>query len=101
MATVTNADIMRVLEDDVLPQVKRNTDAIADIRPKMDKVENHELVIYGDRENRRDEGMLGVINNIETLLTWVKPVSISIITACLFWVGKSVWEAIMLAQSLQ
>jgi len=71
---------------DIRPIVDQHSAALTRIVPLVD---NHQLVLYGDPEDRKDEGILGAINNIEELVvairSWVKPVALSIVTAAVFF----------------
>ena len=71
---------------EIRPIVDAHTAALTRIVPLVD---NHQLVLYGDPEDRKDEGILGAINNIEQLVvdirSWVKPIALSIVSAAVFF----------------
>ena len=73
------------------PMVRVHDDTLMRIVPMVD---NHQLVLYGDPKNRKDEGIVGAINNIEELVitvrSWVKPVALSLVSAATFFVIQQI-----------
>jgi hypothetical protein len=100
MSSVTNAELKAILEGEVMPAVQENKRGVDEARQRIEaiepKVNNHEIILYGDPKDRKDEGVIGVLNNIDEKITaffaWVKPVALSIITAMLLWAGNTLFE---------
>ena len=79
----TNEQILESITDfekRITPLVEGNKKRLDDLEPL---VRNHQLILYGDPDNRVDEGMIGVLNNInelvENIKSWIKPIAISLI----------------------
>lgn len=76
---------------DLEPIVRIHSETLTRIAPMVD---NHHLVLYGDPKNRKDEGIVGAINNIEelvvTIRSWVKPVAVSLVSALVFFVIQQI-----------
>jgi hypothetical protein len=77
---VTNAEIKSMIEK-WASIIRDNQSTLERIAPM---VENHEKILHGDKGDRKDEGIVGVINNVDDMVTsiksWVKPIALTIIT---------------------
>jgi hypothetical protein len=67
-------------------QVEENTAEIKRIAPLVD---NHEVILYGDRSDRRDEGVVGMQNDIKRSLHKIEKiataVAIPLIISSIYW----------------
>jgi hypothetical protein len=82
-------------------QVQANTAVIEVIAPM---VKDHDRVIYGDRTNRKDEGMIGTLNNIEEFVisakSWIKWVAMTLIGALLIGGLKMIIDIALLLKQM-
>ena len=80
---VTNADLKEMIER-YIPTISRNERRLDRIEPMTD---NHEKILYGDKGNLTDEGMIGVINNLNAMVvslkSWVKPLGVTVLGAAI------------------
>lgn len=105
---VTNTELRDMIENRVIPLVEENKKGIEETRLRIEKIEplvdNHQRILYGDPNDRKDEGVIGVLNNLDEKITaffaWTKPVALSIITAMLLWAGRTAFEMYLQYQLL-
>lgn len=78
---------------EIVPRVDENVARLDDIQPK---VENHQLLLYGDPDDRKDTGMIGAFNAMESLFnalkSWGGKLAGTAITGILFWIAKNLFE---------
>lgn len=78
-----NAEDLNELRKIMQPIIKMAEDHDDRLRILEPMVHNHELILFGNREDRKDEGIVGLINKIEDLVenlkSWIKPIALSII----------------------
>lgn len=103
---VTNAEIMDKIDRKIIPLIEENKANVSAAIQRVDKIEplvhNHQLILFGDPNNRKDEGMIGVLNNIDELVrnikSFVKPVALTVLTAFVMWAIKTGVDIYLLLQ---
>lgn len=88
------------MEDKIIDQVRENT---ADIKLLKPKVELHDKTLYGDRSNRKDEGLVGTMNNIEEFVTsaksWIKWMAMTVMGAAILGGLKMIVDMVILVRT--
>lgn len=95
--------LQKRIDEDIIPAIEANKEDLKIVKPL---VLSHDIVLHGKREDRKDEGLVGVINNIEEHLRkdaearekrtrWLVGFGTSLLVIFLSFLG-SVWYAMYL-----
>lgn len=74
----TNADLKDLIVEEVLPLARANAARLDKVEPV---VANHELILFGNPDDRKDSGMVGAFNAMEDLFVALKGWGV--------WVGRA------------
>ena len=96
MTTITNKQLLDTINESLKPLLEKHDKWLEDHEARIDsntssinvltpKVQNHEVVLYGKQDDRKDTGIIGALNKIEaaadSIKVWVRTVG----TALVIW----------------
>lgn len=99
---VTVADINKRQQDEIIPVIQDNRARIEKLEPLVVK---HELILFGKQDDFRDQGMVGVLNDVAELVaavkSWGKSIGLAIILSLIAFVAKNLFDMYLTYQALQ